>query len=67
MEFPKGYPEVCSICRASIPTDPNGMVISKYWRSKFEPNMRVKIREVAEVYCSAKCSLQSYENRGRKN
>lgn len=67
MEVQKEYSEVCSTCSIPILTDQNGMVISKYWRSKFRPDMRVKIREVVEVYCGAKCSLESYEKRGRKN
>jgi len=67
MNLTGGHPENCGVCNSPILTDPRtGMVLSKYWRSKFSPDMRAKLREVADVYCSAKCSLAAYEARGRK-
>jgi len=64
---PTAIPEFCGVCRQHILTDGRGMVISKYWRSKFTPDMRMKKDEVREVYCSPKCSLAAYEARGRQN
>jgi len=59
--------EHCHICHALVPlSEKTGLPVSKYWRSRFSANMRIKEEDIVEVYCGADHSLQRYEERGRK-
>jgi hypothetical protein len=58
--------EHCYVCRMPVEVHADGSPVSKYWRSRFSENMRIKEREIVEVYCGAQHSLDRYKQRGRK-
>lgn len=59
--------EMCRTCGRPVYPDPDpkspvyNLPESRYWKSTFSSNMRIREDFVSEVYCGAACSLAEYQ------